>query len=139
MVQTVLRTMDIRQWQFIDKVFDVSVVHVQQIPRVQSVKRQSCSHSCSSSYSCLDNVVACPLCATTDAGWFEVQKTALVPELQCSDMLSGDFQGPVHRYRAGGRVRRDTAPTIKVHPLARKDRHVRKVTSQNPSAPPPPP
>ena len=41
MVQTVQRNMEIPQLQFIDKVFDVSVVHVQQIPRVQSVRRQS--------------------------------------------------------------------------------------------------
>ena len=33
--------------QFIDKVFDVSVVQVQQVPRMQSVRRQSSSHSCS--------------------------------------------------------------------------------------------
>ena len=39
-------------------------------------------------------VVACPLCATTGAGWFGVQKTAVVPQLQCSDMVSGDFLGP---------------------------------------------
>ena len=33
MVQTVLRTMELPQLQFIDKVFDdVSIAHVQQIP-----------------------------------------------------------------------------------------------------------
>ena len=62
------------------------------------------SHSCSSSYSCLDNVVACPLCAATDAWWFRVQKIAKASQLQCSDTVSGIFKGPVHKYRAGGRV-----------------------------------
>ena len=48
MVLTVLKTIEILQLQFIDKVIDVSVVQVQQVPRVQSVRRQSRSHSCSS-------------------------------------------------------------------------------------------
>ena len=36
-------------------------------------------------------VIACPLCAITGAVWFGVHKTALVPQLQCSDMVSGIF------------------------------------------------
>ena len=45
--------------------WSTSVVQVQQIPRVQSWRRQPSSHSCSSLNS--RPVVACPLCATTDA------------------------------------------------------------------------
>ena len=30
-------------------------------------------------------VIACPLCATTGAVWFGLQKTALVPQLQLAD------------------------------------------------------
>ena len=52
-------------------------------------RRQLSSHSCSSLNSGL--VVACPLCATTGAEWFGVQKTVFVPQLQCSGMVSGDF------------------------------------------------
>ena len=40
MVLLVQKTTVNLQLQFIDKVFDVSVVHVQQVPRVQSVRRQ---------------------------------------------------------------------------------------------------
>ena len=92
MVQTVLRTMVFLLLQSVDKVFDVSVVQVQQIPRVQSGRGQPRSHRCSRWST--DDVVACPLCATTVDGWFGVQNTALVPQLQCSDSLSGDFGGP---------------------------------------------
>ena len=96
----------------IDQVFHVLVVHV--------------------SYLCLDNVVACPLCARTVAGWFRVQKTAKVSQLQCSDTVSGDFfKGPVHRYRAEGRVHRDTAPIIRCLTFGGMDRHVIKTHRQN--------
>ena len=44
----VQQTTEILQLQSIDKVFDVPVVQVQQILRVQAVRRQSRSHSCSS-------------------------------------------------------------------------------------------
>ena len=99
-----------------------SAVQVQQVPQVQAVRRQSRSHSCSSSYSCLDNVVACPLCATTYAWWFGVQKTATVAQSQCPDTV----RCPVHRYRAGGRVHRDTLPTIRCVMFGGMDRHVIK-------------
>ena len=39
LVQTVQQTTEILPLLFIDKVFDVSVVHVQQVPRVQLVRR----------------------------------------------------------------------------------------------------
>ena len=43
--------------------------------------------------------------------------TAESPQLQLIDKVDelrgGFFQGPVHRYRAGGPVHRDTAPTIR--------------------------
>ena len=35
-------------------------------------------------------------------------KTSFVPQLQHSGTVSGIFLGPVHRWRAGGRVHRDT-------------------------------
>ena len=63
-------------------------VHVLQFSRAD-VERQPSSHSCSLLNSGL--AVACPLYATTGAEWFGVQKTALVPQLQCSDMVSGFF------------------------------------------------
>ena len=44
----VQQTTEIHQLQSIDKVFYVPVVHVQQVPRVQAVRRQPRSHSCSS-------------------------------------------------------------------------------------------
>ena len=77
----------IPQLQYIDQVFDVLVEQFQQIrskswetveiPQLQLVVSGP--------------VIACPLCATTGAVWFGVQKTALVPQLQCSDMVSGIF------------------------------------------------
>ena len=65
----------------IGKVFDVSVVQVQQDPRVQSVRRQTRSHSCSSLNSghCRSHARRC---AMTDAGWFRCQKTVKVQQLQ---------------------------------------------------------
>ena len=51
----------------------MSVVQVQQI-RVQSVRRQLSSHSCSPLS--MDTVVACPLCAITDAGWWSMSLLA---------------------------------------------------------------
>ena len=82
----------------LDTVAHMPVVSQRQVPgmvetvrQVQSVSRQSRS---SSSYSCLDNVVLCPLCATTYAWWFRVHITATVAQLQCSDTVSGDFFGP---------------------------------------------
>ena len=123
------RTKEIHQVQFIDKVFDVPVVQVQEIrrvqavrrsgaqvqqfPRVQAVRSPSRSHSCSSSYSCLDIVVACPLCATTYAWWFRVQKIAKVAQLQCSDTVIGVFLGPCTQVQARGRVHRATAAIIR--------------------------
>ena len=59
LVLTVQKTIVILQLQFIDKVFDVSVVQVQKVPRVQSVRRQSRSHSCRSVQ--LDTVVHLPV------------------------------------------------------------------------------
>ena len=84
-------TVEISQFVF-DKGDRLPVVQAQQVPQVQSVRRQSRSHSCSSSYSCLDNV-GCPLCATTFAWWFREQKTATAAQLQCSDTVSV-FLGP---------------------------------------------
>ena len=59
LVLTVQKTIVILQLQFTDKVFDVRVVQVQQFLRVQSVRRQSRSHSCSSLQ--LDTVVHVPV------------------------------------------------------------------------------
>ena len=116
LIPMVLVTMGIPQLQFIDKVIDVGYAGPANLG--VTVRRQSRSHSCGSSYS-FDNVVvipvvaqmqiplvrfplcfsscstlirwstfvvqvqqfslnsgqvvACPLCATTDAGWFGVQ------------------------------------------------------------------
>ena len=108
------------------------------------MRSPSRSHSRSSSYSCLDNVVACPLCATTYAWWFRVQKTATVPQLKCSDTVSCFFfLGPVHRYRAGGRVHRDTVPIVRcIYCWVWKNTlvklHVRTTTTTLPSPPTPP-
>ena len=60
MVSTVLNTKEILQLQFIDKVFDVSVVQVQQVLGC-SLWRQSRSHSCSSLI--VDPVVHMPVVA----------------------------------------------------------------------------
>ena len=57
MVQAVQRTIEILKLQFIDKVFDFWL-QVQQV-RVKSVRRQSCSHSCSPLS--MDTVVAIPV------------------------------------------------------------------------------
>ena len=59
LVLIVQKTIVILQLQFIDKVLDVPVVQVRQVPRVQSVRRQSRSHSCSSLQ--LDTVVHMPV------------------------------------------------------------------------------
>ena len=76
-------------------VVPVVVSQVLQFSRAD-VERQPSSHCCSLLNSGL--VVACPLCA----GWFGVQKTALVPQLQCSDMVSGDFLGPCTQVQGRG-------------------------------------
>ena len=86
MVQTVRLTMDIPQ--LLNTVADVPVVRSCS-SRVQTWRRQLSSHSCSPLN--LGLVVACPLCATTGAEWFGVQKTAFVPQLQRSCSVSGDF------------------------------------------------
>ena len=77
----VQRTIVVLQLQFIDKVFDVSVVQVQQIPRVPSVRRQSRSHSCNRRIRAWTRSLKCPLC-NDKCPWFSVQKTAKVPQLQ---------------------------------------------------------
>ena len=69
MVQTVRLTMDIPQ--LLNTVADVPVVRSCS-SRVQTWRIQLSSHSCISLNSGL--VVACPLCATTGAEWFGVQK-----------------------------------------------------------------
>ena len=90
--------------------------------RVQTWRRQLSAHGCSPLNSGL--VVACPLCATTGAEWFGVQKTAFVPQLQRSGSVSGGFfLGPVHWFRAGGRVYRDTAPIIRCISCGVMDKH----------------
>ena len=67
---------EIPQLQSTDKVFDVSVVQVQQVPRVQAVRipqLQPVDGHCRSH---------ARRCAATDAGWFRRQKTVKVPKLQ---------------------------------------------------------
>ena len=106
-------------------------VQVQQVPQVQSVRRQPRSHSCSSSYSCLDNVVACPLCATTCAWWFGVQKTATVAQLQCSDTVSGDFLGPCTQVQGRVVSTGTRPPIIRCLTFGGMDRHVINTHRQN--------
>ena len=79
MVLTVQKTMEILQLQLIDKVFDVSVVQVQQV-RVQSVRRQ----------------VELPQLQPVEHG-HRVQKTVTVPQLQYSDRVVDVPVGAVHR------------------------------------------
>ena len=91
MVQAVLRTMQLSQLQFIDKVFDVTVVHVQQIFGC-SLRDDSRDPTVTARrILAWTTLFTCPLCATTVAWWFRVQKTAMSLQLQCSDMVSGDF------------------------------------------------
>ena len=61
------KTIVIPLLQSIDKVFDVSVVQVQQVPRVQSVRRQSRSRSCNRRIRSWTRSLTCPLCSTTNA------------------------------------------------------------------------
>ena len=57
----------IHQLQSIEKVVDVTVGQVQQIPRVLSVRRQPRSHSCTRRLRSWTKSLTCPLCATTNA------------------------------------------------------------------------
>ena len=72
----VQQTTDIPPLQFIDKVFDVTVGQVQQIPRVRSVRRQSRSHSCTCLIRAWTRSFTRPLCAMTDACGSDCFKTA---------------------------------------------------------------
>ena len=105
MVQTVHLTMDILQ--LLNTVADVPVV-------------RSCN-SCSPLNSGL--VVACPLCATTGAEWFGVQKTAFVPQLQRSGSVSGFFFTALYTVQGRGRVHRDTVPIIRCISCGVIDKH----------------
>ena len=84
MVLAVQMTIYIPQLQFSDKVVDVFVVHVGQVPQVQvvvlaffssswcrSLRRQSRSHSCRVPH---DKSLTCPLLSTTDARWFRQRR-----------------------------------------------------------------
>ena len=87
--------MEIFHLQFIDKVFDASVVQVQQVPRVQSVRRQSSSYSCSSLL-CGHCRCHARRCATRVAGWFRRQENYDGPAVavhlnRCSMSLLAQF------------------------------------------------
>ena len=68
-----------------------SCVRGSAVPRVQSVRRQPSSHSCTCLFHAWTRSFTRPLCATTDAWWFRVQQTAMSPQLQCSVTVSRIF------------------------------------------------
>ena len=78
----VQQTTEILQLQYIDKVFDDLVVQVQQVPRVQTVRRQSSSHSCSSVQ--LDTVVHMPVVVQRQMLMVQTSENVKVPQLQYS-------------------------------------------------------
>ena len=67
LVLTVQKTIVIPLMQSIDKVFDVTVGQIQQIPRVLSVRRQLRSRSCTRHFRSWTRSLTCPLCSTTYA------------------------------------------------------------------------
>ena len=102
MVQTVLRTMQLPQLQFIDKVFYVPVCAGPARFGCSWRGELSRSHSCSSSF-CLDTVGHMPVVCTTVAVGFRVQNTLR----SCSALtrVNGDFfEDPAHRCRDMGVV-----------------------------------
>ena len=82
-VLTVQKNIEILQVQSIEKVVDVTVGQIQQIPRVLSVRRQPIPQL-HSSFSFLDKVVDMPVVFNDKCPWVSVQKTAKVPQLQRS-------------------------------------------------------
>ena len=120
MVQTVRLTMDIPQ--LLNTVADVPVV-LSCSSRVQTWRRQLSSHSCSPLNSGL--VVACPLCATDRCRVVRSAENCVCPAVAALWLGESFFKGPVHKYTAGGRVHRDTAPIIRCTVRSYRQRFVR--------------
>ena len=64
---------EILQLQSIEKVVDVTVGQIQQIPRVLTVRRQPRLHSCTRRIRSWTRSLTCPLCSTK-CPWLSVQK-----------------------------------------------------------------
>ena len=75
----------ILQLQSIDKVVDVPV------GRVQSVRRQPSSHSCTCLIHAWTRSFTRPLCATTDAWWFRALYTGTGPEVVSTGTRSPEY------------------------------------------------
>ena len=111
-VHTAHRTMGTSQLR-VDMVVGGRCPYLQvvRVPQVPSWRRQLCSHSCT--------------CSVTRY----VQLRA----------AGKTFQGSVHRYRAGGRVHRDTAPTIRCFVMWFGQTHIINILSEPPTTHHPPP